>query len=41
MILNPSRTHTTLWQTTQFPKTPSETALHKNTQKYNVQGRRE
>jgi len=33
MILNLSRTHTILWQTTQFPGTPSETALHKNTQK--------
>jgi len=40
MILNPSRTYTTLWQTTQFSETPSEIALHKNTHKYNVQRRR-
>jgi len=38
MILNPSRTHTTLWQNNNFQKHLSKTALHKNTQEYNVQG---
>jgi len=38
--LKPLKNTYHFWQTTQFPETPSETAPHQNTQKYNVQGRK-